>query len=127
MAINIEGEIMKQLLIIALSILLCMPAFGAINVTTNGDNRTITLQYTATASRVNTTLEKAAQFFYERLGINNIAGVPFSELTNAQKLSIVDKGVRLYLILSARENHVIEALETARESAESEDILIEEE
>lgn len=121
---------MKKLCIICMILAMSLPVFGAINVTTNGENRTVTLQYTAATSRVNETLEQAARFLYEHKRINQIyvddVLVPFDSLSNAQKLGVIDTAVKQILIQWARTQHINVSTETARETAINEDILIEE-
>jgi hypothetical protein len=122
---------MRKIWIVAFIGLLCFPAFGGISISTDGGNRTVTLEYTSTIEKVSTTLEKLAEIFYVYEGIGHVfdngAIVPFDDLTNVQKLHVVDVGVRQYLVQKARDFYINSVIESARITAENEDIFIEEE
>lgn len=122
---------MKTLWICMLVCCVSLPAFGAISIQTNGTNRTVTLQYTNPINRVNTTLEDAAEWMYTYKKITQFLDgnddvIPFDNLTNAQKLSVVDVAVKKILIQWAYRNRRYKRELEARETSENEDVLIEE-
>lgn len=130
---TINGEKLMKKILYTLCIVGCLsfPSLAAINHQNNGDGTsTITLSYTTDTARVVETLGSAAQFLYVFKGIGLVYSgediVPYANLSNPQRLNIIDVAVRKIIIQWARNWHVTTAVETARDTAEGEDLFIEE-
>lgn len=108
---------MKKIMIVIIAVaLVSLQAFSEITLTTSGQNRTVTIAYTASILRINTTLEQAAKNLYAQgVGLVVIDGgkVPFESLTNAQKLNIIDVAVKKYLMDVAKIQVVNDAISAA--------------
>jgi hypothetical protein len=108
---------MKKILIsIIAASLFSLQAFSAVTISTSGQNRTVTIAYTASILRINTTLEQAAKNLYAQgVGLVLADGerVPFESLTNAQKLKIIDVAVKRYLMDVAKSQVVNDAISAA--------------
>jgi hypothetical protein len=108
---------MKKILIsIIAASLFSLQAFSAVTISTSGQNRTVTIAYTASILRINTTLEHAAKNLYAQgVGLVLADGerVPFESLTNAQKLNIIDVAVKRYLMDVAKSQVVNDAISAA--------------
>ena len=84
----------------------------AINIKVNGDGTTtLTLAYTAASDKVTETLAAAAHWLYDHRRGSETA---WDDLTNAQKLAIIDVEVRSHLIECAKAYNVNAAADAAR-------------
>jgi len=90
----------------------------AINIKVNGDGTTtLTLAYTAASDKVTETLAAAAHWLYDHgRGDHGDEETPLTwdDLTNAQKLAIIDVEVRSHLIECAKAYNVNTAADAAR-------------
>lgn len=90
----------------------------AISISTNGDQRTVTLTYTANIDKVDATLYAVAEAVYNSSSIFS-PSVPFSSLTNQQKLNLVDDFVKDAIRKKARQFIVAQDIEAAAASINS--------
>lgn len=97
----------------------------------NGDGTiTIKYEYTADAERVSNTIRDAAQYEYlvndPRIPwvMDGTVRRPYENLNNQQKLNITFQRIKYLLLDEAKAQHIIEAVEAARQTAEGEDIHI---
>jgi hypothetical protein len=91
-------------------------------------NGTVTLTYAATQAQLTKVLSNAAQYLYPRYQLFDNseypAPIPFSTLTNAQKLAIIDKHIRREIVEAAKSNVSETLVSTARTTAEKDDQTI---
>lgn len=91
-----------------------------INFTTSNGNGTITLSYTAPLAKIQSLAESAAEFLFARgYGDHGTEEEPltFDDLTNTQKLEILDQIVKEILMNYAKTGYIDAEIETARLSA----------
>ena len=102
----------------------------AITTSVDGDNRTVTIEYTALKTKVDPTLTDAAQWIYEHPGkghgdftVYNEGEEPtaktFDELTNLEKLQLIDKGVKASILHWAKNKDSNDKEIAAREAVEA--------
>lgn len=90
----------------------------------NGDGTvTVTFAYTAVTVKAQETVNQAAAHVYHVYPILDESGeiVPFENLTNQQKLNILDRHILRVILDAARANLVNEATEAARQAALGDD------
>ena len=95
----------------------------SINITTDSGNRTVELSYTAPIAKVDAVLDNAAQELHARgQGPNDEGGeaIAFGDLTNPQKLAMIDVYVRQVLVNMSNAGHTRAGVETARATAAAE-------
>jgi len=83
----------------------------------------VTLNYSGETSKVNAVLNNAVTYVYDRLLKYQIYDanqqrVPLVELTNNQKLNILDHYVLDTIKDASKNNYILEEIESARETAE---------
>jgi len=87
---------------------------------TDGANTTVTFAYTAPTQKVVDTAEAAAHYLWEHgYGDHGDEENPIlvSDLTNQQKLNLIDQHVRRVILDIAKDYHVNSEQEAARETA----------
>jgi len=95
----------------------------AITTQVNGSNRTVTLTYEALKVKVDPTLAKAAEWIYTTKGRYHIQNPDqtdkvYDDLTNQEKLNVIDKAVKGAIIHWAKSKFITE--ETFINRAETE-------
>lgn len=85
-------------------------------LTTSGNNSTVTVKFTAASQRVIDTLTAAAEYWHNLSG----SDVAFVDLTQAQKLAVVDAAILRFVQDAARTQHVIAAQAAATATAQGE-------
>lgn len=94
----------------------------AIDTSSSNGNITVTLTYTAAAQKVTDTLDNAAQYLFGRgFGDHGTEETPreYSDLSNSEKLDIIDEYVKKTIIDAARTHRVNSAVDAEREEAEA--------
>lgn len=95
----------------------------AINKTVNGGNTTVTLSYTATTEKVDSTLTDAAKYLYDKTGGHGVElaeDETVDDLTTAEIGAIIDNYVKTIILNAAKVYNSQKAQETARATAETE-------
>ena len=88
--------------------------------TVNGANTTITFEYTALTARISAIVNDCAEYLwwhgYGDHGVNEFGRDSkfFADLTNQQKLNLVDQHVRRVILDCANTNKSIKAQDAAR-------------
>lgn len=94
-------------------------------MTTTLVNGTLTITYTATQAKLSRVLLSAAEYLYPHYPLYEAENmIPFANLTNAQKLGIIDKHIKRVLMDAAQTQITTVAIEAARVTALGEDITI---
>ena len=90
----------------------------------NGDQTTVTFTYTALTQKVLDTVNDAVGYLYPAIFGEVLDGegvlIPFDELTNAQKLNVLDAWLLKGILDLAKEHNRNAAIDTARETANTE-------
>ena len=92
----------------------------SIDVTTDGEQTSVTLTYSGPSSLVNEILLNAAQRWHHfGFPATDEEGhpLPWSETTLTQKKGIINRAIRAHFIDAARENHIESAEQDARVTA----------
>ncbi len=84
----------------------------------NGSNTTIKLEYTATTAKIQAIVEAAARHFYDLDAVDTPPATPYEQLTNQQKLNLVDKYVARLIIQTAKQQKIDEAMIAAATQAD---------
>ena len=79
----------------------------------NGGQTTIRFEYTADTDKVQAVAESASHHLFNQQ-IDDNPGIKFDTLTNQQKLNILDKGIKHWILDQARRYHFIVADAAAR-------------
>jgi hypothetical protein len=87
--------------------------------TVNGSNTTIRFEYTATTVKIQDVLGAAARVFYDLDAVETPLTKTFDQLTNQEKLNLVDKYVRKYVNNAALQKSVADAVATATIAADA--------
>lgn len=85
-------------------------------ISTSGSNSTVTIRYTATSQRVIDTLSSAAEYWHKQSG----SEIAFADLTQTQKLNVVDAYVLRVIQDAAKTQHILAAQTTATDTAQGE-------
>ena len=88
----------------------------AIHRTIDGDELTLTIEYTANITKASNTLERAAKSMY---GDDN----KFDTLSNSEKLAIIDDAVKSYILSSANRQYIEDAEKVAESNVSDEHSL----
>lgn len=92
-------------------------------VTTTATDSRLRVDIVWTTGKLNTAADEAGQYLYEhhfQLYAANGAPIAWSTLSNAQKLSVIGAGVKMYLRDAAQAQHRTAAIGTAATTADSE-------
>lgn len=97
-----------------------------VTISIDGDQATLTFEKTAGTAVVADTADSAARYIYPiRWQLYDESGeepvpIPYDDLTNNQKLAVLDKEITFHLRSMARTDWIGDAIDTARETAEEE-------
>ena len=90
----------------------------------NGDQTTVTFTYTALTTKVLATVNDAVGYLYPAIFGEVLDGegkpIPFAELTNQQKLNVLDAWLLKGILDLAKEHNRNAAIDAARETANTE-------
>ena len=78
----------------------------------NGNQTTVRFEFTADTTKVQAVVTDAAHWFY-----NQDEGEDFESLTNQQKLNVMDKKIKRFILDAARSYYFIVSAATARDQA----------
>ena len=95
-------------------------------VTVNGQQATITFEYTGALSNMQALALTAAEYLFDHgYGDHGTDDQPrvFSDLSNAERLDMLDQHVRRVLMDAARAHLVASAIDAARDQAESDESI----
>ena len=94
------------------------------NFVVNGDQTTVSFTWTALTTKVLATVNDAVGYLYPHIfgEVLDAEGVliPFDELTNAQKLNVLDAWLLKGILDLAKEHNRNAAIDAARETANTE-------
>ena len=82
-------------------------------------NGTVTFTYSTTAAKTLKILDAAAHYLFNQqgVGVSESSKVVYADLTNQQKLDLVDKAVRELLMNLARAYNVTTQMDAAKQAA----------
>ncbi len=87
--------------------------------TVNGTNTTIAFEYTALTKKVQDVVGAAARHLYDLDSVDVPSTAPFDNLTNQQKLDLLDKYVRRLINDAARQANISAAIAAAAAAADA--------
>ena len=94
-------------------------------MTTTLSNGTLTITYTGTQVKLSRILLAASEGLYHAYPVTvEEKIVPFAELTNAQKLKVIDQHIKRVIMDAAQDFAVNTAMNTARTDAQKEDLTL---
>ena len=85
----------------------------------NGSNTTIKFEYTAPTMKIQAIILAASRHFYDLDSVDSVPNTPFDNLTNQQKLNLIDKYVAQIVIKAAKQQKIDEAMVAAEASADA--------
>jgi len=95
-----------------------------VTIAIDGDNATFTFEKTAGTAIVVDTANSAARYIYpirwQLFDEGSEEPIPYDDLTNGQKMAVLDKEITFHLHSMARTHWIGNAVDTAREAAEEE-------
>ncbi len=94
----------------------------AVVITRDNGDSTFTFEVTALQAKIENTADDAARYIYQKRWTIYAAEeiIAYDDLTNAQKMDVLDKEIKYVLREMARSYYIVSAGEAARDTAKEE-------